>query len=181
MAELPKQELLIKILGMTTSDNDGQALVAIRKANALLDAAGWTWERLIQGKITIVEDPFNGAGDPFAAMFTTKPAAPAPPRQRAPGFAPASPPPPPNRPWTAGGANGSISNMNNKYVGFCYCCGVEVPAGAGFFFTPSYLNPAAPSKFHVVCVICNTSGTVYANPTGQRPRWRGKANISDLV
>lgn len=61
---LPKEQLLLKILKMTTSDNDGQALVAIRKANALLDAAGWTWDKLIEGKIKIVESPFKNMPTP---------------------------------------------------------------------------------------------------------------------
>lgn len=56
--ELPRQELLIKLLGMTGSSSDGEALVAIRKANALLQTAGWTWERLIHGKIRVIADPF---------------------------------------------------------------------------------------------------------------------------
>ena len=177
----------MKILGMTTSDNDGQALVAIRKANKLLADAGWTWERLIAGKITIVQDPFNGVGDSFANMFTAAPKAktstPAPKAATPTPMAarPAPTPPSQNIPWTAGGSNGAISGMRNKYVGFCYCCGVEVPAGNGFFFTPSHRNPAAPNKWHVVCVPCNTSGTVYANATGQRPKSRGKSNINDLV
>lgn len=180
MAELAKQDLLVKILGMTTSDNDGQALVAIRKANKLLADAGWTWERLIAGKITIVQDPFNGVGDPFANMFNAAPARTSTPAPKASKSTSSNPPPAQNIPWTATPSS-PISTMKNKYVGFCYCCGDETPAGAGFFFTPSYRNPAAPSKSHVVCVPCNTSGTIYANPTGMRRRTRGKANISDLV
>src|SRR5882672_7473149 len=62
--DLPKQELLIKLLRMTTSDNDGEALTALRKANAFLNAAGWDWERLIHGKIRIIEDPFKNLGTP---------------------------------------------------------------------------------------------------------------------
>jgi hypothetical protein len=63
-AELPKQDLLAKLLAMTTSPNDGEALCAMRKANALLLAAGWTWERLIQGKIRVLEDPFKSIVEP---------------------------------------------------------------------------------------------------------------------
>ncbi len=66
--ELPRQELLAKMLRMTTSDNDNVALVAIRKANELLRANGWDWDKLLKGKITIVEDPFKSISDPrFAA------------------------------------------------------------------------------------------------------------------
>lgn len=54
----PKLPLLIKLMGMTTASNDGEALIAIRKANDLLRSADWTWERLLSGKVTVVEDPF---------------------------------------------------------------------------------------------------------------------------
>lgn len=66
MAEtvIPKQELLIKLLSLTASDNDAEALVALRKATALLVASGWTWERLIHGKITVVADPFASLATP---------------------------------------------------------------------------------------------------------------------
>ncbi len=64
--ELPKQELLIKLLGKTTSDNDAEALAFMRKANELLRNAGWTWERLIQGKIRVLEDPFKSIVEPVA-------------------------------------------------------------------------------------------------------------------
>lgn len=40
-------ELLLKLMRMTTSDNDGEALVAIRKANAMLAAEKKDWEDLI--------------------------------------------------------------------------------------------------------------------------------------
>src|SRR5258708_37740642 len=64
MTELPKQELLLKLLGMTTSASDNEALMAIRRANELLARAGWTWEMLIREKIKIIENPFNGLADP---------------------------------------------------------------------------------------------------------------------
>lgn len=61
---IPKQELLTKLLMLTTSNNDAEALQAVRKANALLKASGWDWQQLINGKITIVEDPFKGLATP---------------------------------------------------------------------------------------------------------------------
>lgn len=64
MQEIPKQELLVKLLMMTTSSNDGEALTAIRKANELLKTQGWDWVKLIAGKITIVEDPFKDLAMP---------------------------------------------------------------------------------------------------------------------
>ena len=40
-------ELLIKCLALTQSDNDGEALTAIRKANIIRDKMGQTWEGLV--------------------------------------------------------------------------------------------------------------------------------------
>lgn len=62
--KLPKQDLLLKILNMTTSDNDNMSLVSIRKANALLAEAGWSWEKLLAGKIVVVADPFSNLQAP---------------------------------------------------------------------------------------------------------------------
>lgn len=83
--ELPKQDLLLKMLRMTESDNDGQALVAIRKANALLQSAGWTWEKLLSGKITVVADPFASMPEINREAPETRhaPATPPPPRRAA--------------------------------------------------------------------------------------------------
>lgn len=92
MAEeaLPKEQLLLKMLKMTTSDNDGQALVAIRKANQLLDAAGWSWDKLIAGKIKVVANPFSNLATPNAGPKAMEPAAPSASRQRP--FMPSSSP-----------------------------------------------------------------------------------------
>ena len=39
---------LAKVLGMTGSAHDGEALVAVRKANELIVAAGTTWAEILQ-------------------------------------------------------------------------------------------------------------------------------------
>lgn len=83
--DLNKLDLLIKIMGMTTSDNDPTALVALRKAQALLKAEGWDWERLLRSKIKVVENPFSKVTAPKArpANFTQPPPPqPAPPPQQ---------------------------------------------------------------------------------------------------
>lgn len=91
--ELPREELLRKMLNMTTSDNDGQALVAIRKANKLLSDAGWSWDKLLAGKIKIVESPFKNMPNPtkpqnfaqaVAPDWTTQPLRPTHPQTKAP-------------------------------------------------------------------------------------------------
>lgn len=66
-------ELLIKMLKMSRSDNDNQALVAIRKANAALDRVGEDWDTLIRGKITIIEDPFTSVAAPKSKHQTPPP------------------------------------------------------------------------------------------------------------
>jgi hypothetical protein len=177
MAELPKQELLIKLLGMTTA-GDNEALVAIRKANALLTAAGWSWEQLIRGKITIVEDPFNSIDNLFEVKPTAT-AAPTPPRR--PQAPTPSKPAPVDNPFMASPRT-RIGIAPNKFLARCYCCGVEVVTGAGFWFRPNALNPAAPDKISVVCTPCSTTGTVYRAATGQRPtKKRGSVDIHNLI
>lgn len=41
-------ELLIKVLNLTTSDNDGEALSAMRKANAILKTHGVLWDSVLK-------------------------------------------------------------------------------------------------------------------------------------
>lgn len=48
-------ETLIKLLALTTSSNDHECLVAIRKANAMLAARNITWEFFIKGRYPNVE------------------------------------------------------------------------------------------------------------------------------
>lgn len=45
---------LIKFVGMTDSVHDGEALVAVRKANELLKANKITWAELISGRVSVV-------------------------------------------------------------------------------------------------------------------------------
>lgn len=44
----PKLPMLTKLLKMTTSSNDGEALVAIRKANAYIKQHKLTWDELLE-------------------------------------------------------------------------------------------------------------------------------------
>ena len=52
-------ELLIKLLKMTTSANDAEALSFMRKANEQLIRTGWDWEKLLHAKVTVMADPFE--------------------------------------------------------------------------------------------------------------------------
>jgi hypothetical protein len=55
----PNLGLLIKLMKLTASTNDAEALLAIRKANEQLQKFGGDWERLLQGRVTVIGDPFS--------------------------------------------------------------------------------------------------------------------------
>lgn len=86
--DLPNLGILIKLMKMTTSTHDGEALNALRMANKALSKFGGDWETLLRGKVTVI------TSDPFSSIPET-PAAKAPP--------PKPPPPPvytpPTRPY----------------------------------------------------------------------------------
>jgi hypothetical protein len=150
MTDIPKQELLIKLLRMTESDNDAESLSALRKANTLLRNAGWDWERLINGKIRIIEDPFKNLGQPQAGRtYTSATATQAPPPR------PAPPPPQP----AAHKTSWPLGINPNRFAGFCYCCGAEVLSTAGVIFKPYQYNTNAPDDWKVACLSCNGTST----------------------
>lgn len=180
--DLPKQELLLKLLKMTTSNSDGEALVAMRKANALLTSAGWDWDKLIHGKIKVIEDPFKNTLDPFADRGQPMPRprpAPAPRPQPAARPAPPPPPPPPPKPRPAVIA----STKSNIYAGWCYCCGDPVLGKDGFIFDPQKHNSRANSKWQIVCKSCNASNSPNVGPTAfprQRPLGNATPGLGDI-
>lgn len=88
----------IKLMKMTTATTDGEALNAIRMANAMLRRNGHDWDNLLRNKITIIADPFTSIPEPPKA--TTPP--PKPTRSSPPPFYSKPPPPktaPPRLPW----------------------------------------------------------------------------------
>jgi hypothetical protein len=95
-------EKLIKIMKMTTSSTDGEALAAIRMANSQLTRLKTDWEAVLRGKISIMPDPFGGV-----PIVNAKPAPPSPAPRPAPQptpqprWNPPPPPPPPPRPRPA--------------------------------------------------------------------------------
>lgn len=171
--ELQKHQLLVKLLGMTTSSNDGEALVAIRKANELLTNAGWDWTRLMAGKITVVGDPFADLGDPGFSRAKVKSESPA--WAQAPGHYSTPPTPSPKR------TTHPISQLVNKYEGGCYCCGKTVAIGVGFTFKPFQFHSQAQDAFRVICTTCNTVAIIGPSPaprTGPKSR---KTTADDLA
>lgn len=71
--ELPNLELVIKLLKMTTSSHDGEALVALRKANEQITRYGWDWDSLLRSKVKIVGDPFGSMSAPPTPKATPRP------------------------------------------------------------------------------------------------------------
>ena len=63
----------IKLMKMTTATTDGEALNAVRMANAMLKRNGHDWEALLKGKITIVNDPFGSIPTPPPAKAAPPP------------------------------------------------------------------------------------------------------------
>lgn len=93
----PSLTLLIKLLKMTTSSSDAEALVAARKANAELKKFGGDWESLLRGKVTVIGDPFADLTKPDVGLTraprpATAPRAPAPQPPPTPQPRPARPP-----------------------------------------------------------------------------------------
>lgn len=87
----PNLGLLIKLMKLTASPNDAEALLAVRKANEQLLKFGGDWERLLTGRVTITGDPFLATPVPTQTWTNRRQAtAPARPQPR-----PAAPPPPP--------------------------------------------------------------------------------------
>lgn len=146
--KVPKEELLLKMLNMTTSDNEGVTLVAIRKANELLTSAGWSWEKLLAAKITVVADPFAALATPKAGKnqpsYTPPPprdaAAPPPPPWRG-----ASTPPPKPKPSIP------YSDKPNRYGNHCYCCGTYVDSMKGWIMNPQQEAKRGPDRWVVIC------------------------------
>ena len=177
MTDIPRQELLVKLMNMTTSDNDGEALTALRKANGLLRTAGWDWTKLIEGKIKIMPDPFAGLGVPAAPIRANdRPAGSTPPRST---YSP-PPPPPTRKPQTW-----PLGIKPNSYAGWCYCCGKEVLANSGIIFRPNQFHVAASSDWKVSCLPCNSTATVYSQPASRQyarnANGRGfKPSVNDL-
>ena len=97
-AAAPSLTMLIKLLKMTTSSHDNEALVAVRKANAELAKFGGDWDSLLRGKVTVIGDPFADLAQPDdrSRRGFGAPRAPSPPQQAyspPPAATPSAPPP----------------------------------------------------------------------------------------
>lgn len=139
--DLPNLDLLIKCLKMTHSTNDGQALVAMRKANEQLLKFGGDWETLLRGKVKIIADPFASINipnprseDPYRRGPHVPPPPPPPPvytpQRPTPTTPPrpAAPPPPPPTPTP------DVVKPFNQFAGRCTKCNGYVGPGDGEAF-----------------------------------------------
>lgn len=54
---------LIQLMMMTTSDSDGEALVALRKANAMLAEQNMNWEELLRAKVKFARTESTSSSD----------------------------------------------------------------------------------------------------------------------
>jgi len=96
----PSLGLLIKLLKMTTSNRDGEALAFLRRANLEVEKFGG-WEKLLSGKVTVFADPFTNLPD----VKTNSARPPTPATAGSYSSKPHAPPPPP--PTGSGGGGGS--------------------------------------------------------------------------
>jgi len=62
-------QLLVKLLNLTDSDNDFEALIAIRKVNLLLKRHGKTWSDMYQPKPVGWETKDTYWSDQYQAIF----------------------------------------------------------------------------------------------------------------
>jgi len=127
----PSLELLIKLIKMSTSDNDAEALLFLRRANKEADKFGG-WEDILRGKITVIGDPFgdlprprrSGPSDVHGgptAPTPPRPAPPPPPQQ--PPRAPRTPPTPPRGAGNCSRCFGSgIFQFDSGKRDTCFAC-----------------------------------------------------------
>lgn len=165
-------DLLIKLLKMTTSSHDNEALSAMRKANAQLVKLGFEWEKLLRGKVTIVADPFASIPTPPTPQ---KPHEPNPTVQMTDvtWTASARPQPTPRpQPVPVPPRPRNYSSIPNSYDGHCYRCGTFVAAHAGAVFRRA-------QKWEAICTPCDD----WCKRTDTIPSVRAKrktASVDDI-
>lgn len=157
MAEEAFVPRLAKLLKMTTSSNDGEAINAMRMANKLLATNGFDWDKLLAGKITIVGDPFGDIeAPPQSRNNGSRRTAPARTPPSTPDWGqPTSPPPNYNAPPPPPQSPGVIQN---SFAGDCWCCGLGVPAQGGKVFKPADHGVLRGPRWACICPSCDVPG-----------------------
>jgi len=181
MEDLPNLGKLIKLLKMTTSTNDNEALMFVRKANDELKKFGGDWDTLLRGKVTVIGDPFDGLDTPPTRMEKTatnpahRPSYPSTPQSKptptrahkAPPWSqvnPTPPPPPPPQPRRP---------RTNIYAAKCRCCGIQVDAQAGILISGT-------NGWRVECVSCSKGQTTQSQSAPKGGRKRGALTLDNL-
>ena len=170
----PTLEKLIKLMKLTSSPNESEAMSALAIAQRFVEKLGG-WESLLRGKVKIIQDPFANMPPPEenyrkrepSSGFPKAPPKPGsnppppqrpipqpqtPPRYYTPPVSP--PPPPPPRPTFY-----QASRKPNKYKGACWICGNLVGVGDGQI-------QEFEGSWHVTC---------YNNPNCKKPA-RSRSN-----
>lgn len=163
-----KLPLLAKLLETasrpTTTDNE--ALLAIRKAGEHMLQGDTTWEELLAGKVTIIEDPFSKIAEPPAKSSPVTSHGSAPkrpfldpdnPQGWTGNFGYSQPPTRPVRPSTgplraqpaAAPRTSGKGQKRNDYQGYCFCCGDPVGPQLGYLFRPN------GGTWAIACTSCN--------------------------
>lgn len=159
--ELPNLSRLIKLLKMTTTSNDHEALSFMRKANEELAKFGGDWETILRSRITVIgEDPFSAIPEPPKRETAARP-------QYNPVTTPPTYNPPPKRPQAAPQYSrpSPPAAFPNRYTGSCFCCGIPVAAQSG-------ITEKINNKWEVICSSCKT--------TSFRPVRRTKPKAANL-
>jgi len=67
----PDYRMFLKLMNLTTSQFDGEALSAIRMANSVLASQNQTWEDLLSGKIVMISPPADTKPKPSSSIRYT--------------------------------------------------------------------------------------------------------------
>lgn len=178
--DLSKLDLLVKVMKMTGAE-DNIALVAIRKANSMLAAEGWDWEKLLRGKVVVIGDPFERVPTPPTNnqfRSSTPPPAPARPQPRT--YAP--PPPPRPQPKFV------PVSVVNSYDGTCCSCFQLANKGRSWAVRlyanstwEKYCQPCHNDLMRRHGLQCMTIPTAAATPTKKWKRTKNPKSLDDLL
>jgi len=188
--DLPNLGKLIKLLKMTTSQNDNEALLFVRKANEELKKFGGDWDTLLRGKVTVIGDPFVDVAPPPSRMTktATNPAYTSSDpswgrthttRSSTSRKSPITPPNPrifgqPKTPSTSQFPPPPTQPRSNLYAGKCRCCGTHVPANSGILI-------GTTNGWRVECTSCSKGQTAQATAAPKHGRKRGSLSVDNLA
>ncbi len=153
---------LVKLMGMTTSAHDAEALVALRAANREIEKLQKNWTEILTGcvKITVMEDPFARSTVPDNANVGTS---------RGSATTPDRPTPSPNfnqaaqnyrtrRPQTPPRPQGNYCVDCSTPIGHgsvrCSACLSKQAAAAQRMAAAAQQRGRKPNKFAGLCMIC---------------------------